>query len=495
MKRTIPLVALLAAIVLVVAGLVMTDRDPATTFTEDPEAWAAYREGDRLLQAFRYSEAEQRLDEAIARDPDLAMAHVALAELHLRFGKRKEAAAQVAIADSLTMRLDDPRGRLLLQVRLSNQPASRFHATADSLLSVAQDKLGDELIVLVTEAMRASEAGDLERAEQVWLHVLAVNPSDASAYNFLGYLYLAQGRYEEAEAAMRRYAFVAPDLANPHDSLGDVLMTQGRYEEAEAEFWAALDKQPDFFYSLVNIGHIYLQRGEVDRATALFDRVGAELAGTNLGHDFTLRYLRALFDLRLVDDLAREGSNYLQQNPESRYGPSVRLWRHLSQGEAQLALAILDSVQSARAEADWYNKDALRRRQVDLEQLRYRGHVAEALGDHAAAARAFGQALGLLAEMPPHSGLDIQVRLAWNLIALGELDEARQHLQAALAINPRDSEAVLAMATAAAAGGEVTEAGTLLDALQQMLERADADFPVLRDARALREQLPDAGQI
>lgn len=495
MKRTIPLVALLAAAILVVTGLLLNGQDQASTFTTNTEAWQAYREGNRLLQSFRYAEAEARLTEALDLDPDLAMAHVALAELHRRTGKRDEGKISLAVADSLTMAFDDPRGRLLLQVRLSVMPGSRFHADADSLLAVANQTMGDELIVLVAEAGRATEAGDVEQAEAIWQRVLAINPSDASAYNFLGYLYLAQGRYDEAEAAMRRYAFVAPDLANPHDSLGDVLVVRGRYEEAEAEYWAALDKQPDFYYSLVNIGHVYLRRGEVDRANALFERVRAEMAGTYLVQDVAARYLRALFAQRLTDELSRYGAEFLQEHPDSPYSPYVRLWKHLRLEEAQPALAILDSLQAARRDTDWYARNAARRRYSDAEQLRYRGHVAELLGDHAAAASAFRQSLELVPDLPPHELLHGRLSLAWNLIPLGDLDEARQQISAVLAINPRLAEAVLAGATVAAAAAEVTEARQLITTLEQLLEQADEDLPLLKDARALRDQLPNAGQI
>lgn len=495
MKRTVPIVALATAAVLVATGLLLNGNDRASIFTTNAGAWEAYREGDRLLQSYRYADAEARLNQSVALDPDLAIAHVALAELYQRTGERAAAKARLALADSLAGAFDDPRGRLLLQVRLSTSPGSRFHADADSLLATASRTMGDELIVLVAEAVRATEAGDVERAEAIWQRVLAINPSDASAYNFLGYLYLAQGRYDEAEAAMRRYAFVAPDLANPHDSLGDVLVARGRYEEAEAEYWAALDKQADFFYSLVNIGHVYLRRGEVDRAHALFDRVRAELAGTSLVQDVTVRYLRALFEQRLTDDLSRYGNEYLQAYPDSPYTPYVRLWKHLCLEEAQPALAILDSLQAARRDSDWYAKNPARRRYSDAEQLRYRGQVAELLGDHGAAASAFRQSLELLPDRPPHEAMHDRLNLAWNLIPLGEFDEARQQISAILAVNPRCAEAVLAGATVAAAAGEAAEARRLITTLEQMLEPADRDLPLLQDAQALREQLPNAGRI
>ncbi|MEZ4386586.1 MAG: tetratricopeptide repeat protein [Candidatus Krumholzibacteriia bacterium] len=494
MKRIIPL-ALLAAAALVAAGLLLAERNPADHYTEHPKAWAAFTEGDRLLQSFRYAEAEAKLKEALAADPDLALAHAALAELRFRQAMREDGKRELALADSLTALVEDPRSRLLVQVRLSNTGPSRFFASRDSLLAEAKKVAPDDLIVLVSEAVQAAAGGDMARAETVWQHVLEINPNYAGAYNFLGYLYLAQGRYDEAEAAMRRYAFVAPDLANPHDSLGEVLMTVGRYEEAEVEFRTALAKQPDFFHSLVNIGRIYILRGEVDKANTLFDRVRTEMAGTAWSSEIAVRRLHDLFDHRIEDDLATYAAQFLAEAPESVYAPYVRLWRALGAGEATTAVALLDSLQSVYESSDWYANDTMKRNEIAREQLRYRGLISELQGDQAGAAQAFRQALELMSDLPPHAALVERVHLAWNLVPLGGFDEARREIRAALSVNPRLPEAVLVAAAVEAGAGETGEARRLLDTLERMLERADPDFPPLRDAQALRDQLPDPDRI
>ena len=303
MKRLAPLV-MLAAAVLIAVGLVVRHRNPATPYTDDRAAWQAYEQGDAMLQAYRYDRAEEQLHAALAADPDLAPAHAALGELFYRMGVSERGRRHVQIADSLATALADDRARVLLQLRLSDTRDSRYHAVRDSLLALARDLAPEELVVLVAEALEHDRAGDLGRAEQIWQHILEINPNYAAAYNFLGYLYLNQGRYDEAEAAMRRYAFVAPDLANPHDSLGDVLSTVGRYEEAEAEYRTALAKDPSFYYSLVNLSEVFLMRGEVDRALSVSDKVLAEIAGTEHVHGIATGTIELLFNLRLYEEAA-----------------------------------------------------------------------------------------------------------------------------------------------------------------------------------------------
>lgn len=494
MKRTIPIV-LIGAAALVAIGMFLSQRDPSTRFTADREAWDAYVAGDAALQSFRWSEAEELLQRAIALDPELVMAQTALAELYGRMGMSEAAQSQYAVADSLVALDDDPFARLLVQVRLSNSKLSEQSEAQDSLLAAAHEIAGDHILVLVTEANRATYREDMAEAERIWNRVLELNPNYAAAYNFLGYLYLAQGRYDEAEAAMRRYAFVAPDLANPHDSLGEVLMNIGRYEEAEVEFRTALAKQPDFFHSLMNIGRIYMLRGQVDKANELLDRVAEEVVGTNWAHEVEVRRLRALYEHRVFDDLDQYALRYAAKYPERPIAAHVRLWRLIALGDENQALALLDSLNADYQQQDWFQSDPERRQQVNDEQLRYRGLLTESLGEHAAAAQAFRQVVASRDELPPHMTIFDRVHLAYNLGTIGETEAARHQIRTVLAVNPRLPEAVLVAALIEASAGEVGEAHRYLDTLERMLERSDPDFPTLLDARSLREQLPARGQI
>ncbi|HOX24982.1 MAG TPA: tetratricopeptide repeat protein [Candidatus Krumholzibacteria bacterium] len=496
MKRIGPLI-LVAAVVFIAAGLVLRHRDPATAYTADKAAWDLYDQGEFYLQAFRYREAEQKLEQALALDGNLAMAHVALAELHYRLGRSEPSKRQYAMADSLAGLVTDDRARLLLEVRLSQSRSSRFFADADSLLAAAQAESPDELIVLVAQALAADRDRDLDLAERTWKHILEINPNYAGAYNFLGYLYLGRGRYDEAEAAIRKYAFVAPDLANPHDSLGEVLMTVGRYEEAEEEFKAALKKQPDFFYSLRNIGRIYIERGEVDRALALVDTLATvdAIKGTAIQKETELDLIHRLFIHRVQADFESYATRFLATYPTDDNVPSVRIRLLLAHGETDLALALLDSFRRVREQDPQFLESEALRARLRLSVSRWRGLAAEQAGDAAAAARYFQESLALARDFPPHESLFERIHLAYNLIPLRGYDEARIQVREALTVNPRIAEGTLVAASIEAAAGQTAEAHRLLDTVERILERADPDYPVLLDAKRLREELPDRDGI
>jgi len=486
---------MLAAAALVVAGLVLAKRDPAGKFTENRDAWEAYDQGERLLQSFRFAEATAKLEEAVALDPGLGMAHIALAEVYNKTGMPDDSRLHRVIADSLADLTDNEESRLLLQVRLAGGTWSRFHSQRDSLVAAARDLCPDHIVVLVSEANHASGAGEVETAERVWNHILEINPNYAAAYNYLGYLYLANGEYDKAESAMRRYAFVAPDLANPHDSLGEVLMYVGRYEEALQEFKWALAKQPDFFHSYMNMGRIHFARGEVDRANELFDQIRAEFEGTDMLHYAEIIRLGALFDHRVMDDYITYADRFIAEFPKSSLVQNVRLRQRMARQELDLALALLDSAKMAYRSEDWYPQDSQKRGQVEIEQVRYRGLLAEMAGDYATASQAFRQSLEYRASLPPHERLFDQVHLALNLAPIGGFDEARRVIRQALSLNPRLPESLLVAAAVEAAAGEAGEAHRILDALDRALELADEDYPAVLDVRRLREQLPEPGQI
>lgn len=494
MKRSVPFI-LVAAVALIAAGLFLRQRDPAVAYTENRDAWSAYQEGESLLQAFRYAKADSMLRAAVALDPDLAMAHTALAELSFRRGVREDGILHYALADSLVDLIEDVCARRLLQVRLSMSEISRFHGQRDSLLAEAQKTDPDHIIVLLSEAMGAAENDDLQRAEELYQHVLKINPNYAGAYNFLGYLYLGQGKYDEAEAAMRRYAFVAPDLANPHDSLGDVLMTVGRYEEAEAEFRTALAKDRLFFYSQKNIGWIYLMRGQVDKALELLDQVIAQMSGTAFAENLLIELVDRLYAHRLNDDLTTYAQRYLETYPEGKGVASVKVRLLLGTGQTTAALAMMDSVKAEYEQAKWYGVNTRATARVQTNELRYRAVAAEDVGAHEDAARLFQDVLTRLQDAPPHYKLFDRIHLAYNLIPLQAYDDARVQVADALRVNPRISEGVLVAASIEAAAGEVAEARRLLDVAEQILERADPDYPVLGDIRRMREQLPDPDRI
>jgi protein O-GlcNAc transferase len=88
---------------------------------------------------------------------------------------------------------------------------------------------------------RLGLAGD---AEASFREAIALDAKSAAAYDALGELLEASGRYTEAEKALRRAIALDPHLASAHVALGNALQSLGRYKEMEAAYRRALAIDP-----------------------------------------------------------------------------------------------------------------------------------------------------------------------------------------------------------------------------------------------------------
>ena len=78
-------------------------------------------------------------------------------------------------------------------------------------------------------------AGQRAEPQFVYQRLVEIAQNWVIAYNQLGYIAMASGRFVEAEEYFTSYRFVAPDQANPHDSLGELYLLLGRPDVVEVE--------------------------------------------------------------------------------------------------------------------------------------------------------------------------------------------------------------------------------------------------------------------
>jgi tetratricopeptide (TPR) repeat protein len=86
-----------------------------------------------------------------------------------------------------------------------------------------------------TKAVKAHEAGDPSKAEQLYRKAISLNPSDAAAHNDLGYILATNSAdHAEVEAVFREAVKLERDSAVAHTNLGVLLFKYlTRYDEAE----------------------------------------------------------------------------------------------------------------------------------------------------------------------------------------------------------------------------------------------------------------------
>ena len=105
-------------------------------------------------------------------------------------------------------------------------------------------------------AWRAVFSGRLEgnnaEAEVLLKRAIALDPSDFSSYNNLGFFYHRQGLTKKAEPYYHKAIRLEPTFAKAHDNLGSLLESNGKYSEAEASYRRAVAAEPDHTKSHLN---------------------------------------------------------------------------------------------------------------------------------------------------------------------------------------------------------------------------------------------------
>lgn len=298
------------------------ERAIAKVPTSNPEAYELYlkgryfwnkRTGADLRKAIEY------FQQAIAKDPNYALAYVGVADSYLllpNYGgaSTRESLPPARSAARKALELDDSLAEahaslgLLADIELNLQAgitelerAVRLkpnYATAHHWLALAYQTLG-QFDPAMVEGKRALELDPLS---------LIINAD-------ISWLYFCARRYDEAEARARKTLEIDPRFFLAHQYLGEVLEVKGRLNEAIAEFQklSELNRDP---YSLGILGQAYGRNGQREETQKILARLEEEGKGRD-----PAPYAMALVCLglgdkeRAIDELERgfgEGeTNYL----------------------------------------------------------------------------------------------------------------------------------------------------------------------------------------
>jgi tetratricopeptide (TPR) repeat protein len=86
--------------------------------------------------------------------------------------------------------------------------------------------------------------------------------NDPVTHNDLGYVYMAMGKYPEAEKHFRAFLSDNRKSAKAHNNLGAALAAQGRYQEAEIELATALQLDPEYAAARQNLAGMRAAMGK-----------------------------------------------------------------------------------------------------------------------------------------------------------------------------------------------------------------------------------------
>jgi len=217
--------------------------------TGDVEAYRLYLLGRSCLLRWTEESVEQGiayLQQAVARDPEYALAHATLAYAYIEIA--------LGMVGTLPAMEAMERGRAAVARALALDPGL---AEAHAMLAF----------------VRFAGDYDWAAAEAEFRRAIELNPNSGDTYDTYGLMLAALGRYDEALAVQRRAHELDP-LAHRHDA-ATTLLRAGRHEEALRVVTRVTELEPGFINARATMGWAYLLCGMPDEGIAQLERAAA----------------------------------------------------------------------------------------------------------------------------------------------------------------------------------------------------------------------------
>ncbi|WP_461488301.1 tetratricopeptide repeat protein [Pontibacter sp. HJ8] len=280
---------------------------PITTKSE--EARQLYLQGRNLRTQYKFKEAADVLDKALALDPDFALAHLERAMASVEGGMASNPDMEsfrehIQKASALKGNVSEGEQLMIssMETQFDNKPEEAIAMFTKLAQLYPQDKniqydLGTFYFVNSL----------YDKAIESYRKVTSLDPNFAPVYNELGYAYTYTGDYPQAEAAFKNYIRLVPNEANPYDSMGDLYVKMGKHEEAIKHFRKAAELDPENFnMSLTKAGNTMALMGKLEESRKALQEAESK-ATTNVGK---------------VDNMLARAQTYLY---EARYKDALQL--------------------------------------------------------------------------------------------------------------------------------------------------------------------------
>jgi eukaryotic-like serine/threonine-protein kinase len=284
--------------------------------TQNSQAYQLYLNGlfyRRKGGSANYRRALDYNNQAIAIDPNFALAYIGVAEAYRFFGANslmdpQEADAKAREAIQKALELDD--------------------TLAEAHVALAQIKRNE---------------WKWAEAEAEYKRAIELNPNFSRAHNNYALFLSILGRRDEALAEIRRARELDPLDARFLADEGQILYDARRYDEAIEQFQATLRAEPDDVFALAYLGYIHASKGDMAEAINYY-RKYMEAEGETSSTKCYLGYALARSGKR---DEALDLLSQLKATKEY-VSPGELAVLHAGLGDKEQALAALEKAFEAR---------------------------------------------------------------------------------------------------------------------------------------------------
>lgn len=242
-------------------------------------AYDLYLRGRNALRGHQSKDVQAALDyfsQAVAKDPNFALAYSGVADASLRmYGVKKDsfwtdkALAAAEQGNQLNGNLPEVHFSL----------GSAYGATGKYTEAVTELKRAVALAPNSDEAYSRLggaylQSGDASAAMQAFQKAIQLNPYYWSNQDEIGNAYFQQGDYAKALDAFRQVTTLAPDIDAGYENMGTVYLREGKYQDCIPYYQKALQIEP-FWTTYSNLGTAYFFLKQYTQSAAAYEKAVA----------------------------------------------------------------------------------------------------------------------------------------------------------------------------------------------------------------------------
>jgi len=209
-------------------------------YTENVDAYRLYLTGRYHLNKRTkedFEKADAAFQQAIAKDPNFALAYAGLADCY----------ALQSNWGFVPAREGYPKAKAATMKALELDPA-----LAEALVSLA--------------SITSAYDWDWQGAERDFVRALQLNPNYATGHHWYSFLLSQVGRHEEALNEIKQAQLLDPLSLIINANVGYTLFVAKKYDEAIEQLDKTLDLDPNFALAYQYLGYVYEQKGMYPKA-------------------------------------------------------------------------------------------------------------------------------------------------------------------------------------------------------------------------------------
>jgi tetratricopeptide (TPR) repeat protein len=478
---------LIVFIALVIFSAIYALWDNRQYTTSSDKAYQVYMEGETLKKKLYYNDALPEFEKAVKIDSNFAMAYCMLAELQFDFGDTTKAREYIDKAISLFPKITE-KEKLYIQITKGtlfdgNKSPERYKYIDEYIKKYPDDPWTHRF-----HAERFIRERDYESAITEYEKIIDNDPSDALAYNMLGYLNYWAGHFDEALNNIRKYSITASKEANPHDSFGEILMYIGRYDEAIKEFEAANRIKPDLDFVLGHLGKVNREIGKYRDAIGYFERAKEFARSDNYASMEEEEIAYTLYLAGEKEQALKVISALHDQYPDWFRIVTFRGIIAAGNNKLDIAYESLAELSAMLEKADTLDASRNSKDNILVNQSILAGNIAFVEKDYEKAITNYKKSL----EMAHRPGIVlVRFLLGRAYLEAGQLDLAEQTFEENLKDNPNHPFTLDSMAKLYKAKGDVDKEKQMLLMFLSVMSGADDDIKQVNEAREELDRLSE----